>query len=144
MIRLHLLVRGAALGTLALAAVALASCGDDDNKATATATKAAASASAAGSAASGAAGQTATVKIADFSFTPSVKVAKGGKVTWDWAGSNAPHSVMGVSDNAKTLLKSDRNSGGKGTYEVVFKDAGTYKYQCGVHGESMSAEVVVQ
>ena len=60
-----------------------------------------------------------------------------------WARACEPWHT-GVSDNAKTLLKSDRNSGGKGTYEVVFKDAGTYKYQCGVHGESMSAEVVVQ
>ena len=85
------------------------------------------------------------MKLADFSFTPaSVKVAKGGKVTWDWSGSSASHSVMGTSDNAKTLLKSDTFSGGKGTYEVVFTTPGTYKYQCGIHGAAMSAEVVVE
>ena len=121
-------------------AVLATACGGDDK---ADATKAA-TVSSKPSAVVGAAGQTAAVKIADFSFTPSVKVAKGGKVTWDWAGSNAPHSVVGTSDNAKALLKSDRISGGKGTYEVTFAAAGTYKYQCGVHGDSMAGEVVVE
>ena len=152
MFNVSLWLRAAAVSAVAVSGVTLAACGGDDAKpATAAATTAptkaasgATTAAAATTAASSATGQTAKVQIADNSFTPSVKVKAGGKVTWDWTGSSNPHSVVGTSDNATTLLKSERNSGGKGTYEVTFPTAGTYKYQCGVHGASMSGEVIVE
>ena len=152
MFNVSLWLRAAAVSAVAVSGVALAACGGDDAKpattaattAASNATTKAATTAAATTAASGATGSAGKVQIADNSFTPSVKIKAGGKVTWDWTGSAAPHSVVGTSDNATTLLKSERNSGGKGTYEVTFPTAGTYKYQCGVHGPSMSGEVIVE
>lgn len=135
-----------ALGALAVASMAFVACGDDDDD-TATATKPAAASSAAATATKPAAsGPSADVKaaIGDNTFPASVTVAKGGKVTWDWAGSKNPHSVIGTSDNAKTLLSSPTNRDGKGAYTVTFAAAGTYDYECGVHGASMAGKVVVQ
>jgi plastocyanin len=132
---------GALAAALAVTGSALASCGDDDDAAapaTAGTTAAASAPTTAGAA------QAATVKVGDNTFSGPVTVAKGGKVTWDWTGSNNPHSVVGTSANAKDLLKSGTFSGGKGTYEVSFTAAGTYDYQCGVHGAAMTGKVIAE
>ena len=134
--RFQIPFRVLAVGCIAMAGVAFASCGDDDNKTAATK-------AASGSTAVVAASQAATVKIGDNKFT-DVTIAKGGKVTWDWTSSQNPHSVAGTSANAKDLLKSERFSGGKGNYEVSFPAAGVYDYQCGVHGSAMTGKVTVQ
>jgi len=128
-----------AIALLALSAVAIFACGDDDDATpTATATTAAASAT------TGGGGSASTVKVGDNTFTPgTITVAKGAKVTWDFAGASNPHGVIGTSDNAKTLLKSETFTG-SGTYEVTMADAGTYDYQCSIHGAAMPGKVVVQ
>ncbi len=120
------------VGSVLMTAVA---CGDDDDEASPTT---AATAAAAGGASA------VTAKVADNSFPAETKVSVGGKVTWDWAGSSNPHSVVGTSANAKDLLKSQTLTGGTNKYEVTFTQAGTYEYQCGVHGAAMTGKVVVQ
>jgi plastocyanin len=138
---------GACAAVLALVGSAAACGDDDDDAAPATSPATTAATTPAGSAATkagAAAAQTATVKVGDNTFSGPVTVAKGGKVTWDWTGSNNPHSVIGTSANARELIKSATLSGGKGTYEVTFTASGTYDYQCGVHGAAMAGKVIVE
>ena len=148
-----------ALSALLVGGAVAAACGDDDDNASptsaaattaaptkaespaaqATATKAA---SPAASATTGGAATAKTVTIADNTFSPgNLTVAKGTKVTWNWTGQN-PHSVVGTSDNAKSI-KSDQHKG-SGTFEFTFDTPGTYQYQCGVHGAAMTGTITVQ
>jgi plastocyanin len=63
----------------------------------------------------------------------------GGAIKW--VQINGPHSV------ASTGVPSFTNSPGQLTptgYTFVFTVAGTYQYECGVHGSSMTGTVVVQ
>ena len=83
-----------------------------------------------------------TVAIADNSFTPSsVTIATGGTVTWEWSG-EFPHSVVG--DFAGMPVESETMTGVGNTFAFTFDEAGTFNYQCGVHGEAMSGTVVVE
>ena len=78
------------------------------------------------------------VQVQDNQYTPaSVTVTTGTTVTWTWAtGNYGAHSV--------TFADGD-NSGAKvsGTHQRTFSNAGTFAYQCSVHGASMSGTVVV-
>jgi plastocyanin len=65
---------------------------------------------------------------ADFAFSPAtVTVKKGGKVSWSWSGS-APHNItfskLGVASGDETT----------GSFKHKFKDKGTFKYTCTIHG----------
>jgi plastocyanin len=66
--------------------------------------------------------------LSNYAFSPgTVHVKKGGKVKWNWS-SNAPHNVtfkkLGqASDDATS-----------GSYSLKFKQAGTFKYVCTIHG----------
>ena len=90
---------------------------------------------------------TATVRVGNIFFTsdlngtsnPAVDtVAVGGTVTWNWVGGS--HSVQ------STGTPSFTSSGiqPSGTYEFTFTTAGTYSYDCAVHGPAMSGQVVVR
>lgn len=66
-------------------------------------------------------------------------VAVGGSVTWTWSGSNS-HSVRSTgspSFTSSAIMTS-------GSYSFTFTTAGTYAYDCAVHGASMSGIVVVR
>ena len=65
-------------------------------------------------------------------------VAAGGAVTWTWSGTDS-HSVesVGTTTFASSPVKNS------GTYAVTFATAGTYRYQCAVHGSAMTGRVVV-
>ena len=74
--------------------------------------------------------------ISDYAFAPNkVSVKKGGKVKWSWS-SNAPHNVT----FSKLGQASDDMS--SGSYSLKFKKAGTYKYECTIHG--FKGKVVVK
>lgn len=133
--RRHSFVR-CMVAVLAVTAVVGAACGDDDG-AKAAATPAASAAVQPAATELAKPGATAAVTIADNSFTPAtVTVARGGSVTWTWGGRNQ-HSVAGGE------FKSDTKTG-SGRFEFKFEKAGTFEYQCGVHGAAMAGKVVVQ
>ena len=67
-------------------------------------------------------------------------VEVGASVTWTWTGSLS-HSVQSV--GSSTFSSSDIKSG-SGTYAVTFSAPGTYRYNCAVHGASMTGTIVVQ
>jgi plastocyanin len=65
-------------------------------------------------------------------------VTVGGAVTWTWNGTDQ-HSVesVGTTTFASSPVKNS------GTYVATFATAGTYRYQCAVHGSAMTGRVVV-
>jgi plastocyanin len=66
-------------------------------------------------------------------------IAVGGKVTWTWGGA-ANHSVQSTgspSFTSSSIMAS-------GTYSFTFNSAGTYQYDCAVHGGTMSGTIVVK
>jgi plastocyanin len=78
--------------------------------------------------------------VANNTQNPAVDtIAVGGTVTWTWVGIN-PHSVesTGVTSFTSSTIKNS------GTYAFTFTSAGTYTYDCGVHGLSMTGRVVVR
>jgi len=90
---------------------------------------------------------TAAVEVGDNFFkssrnasNPAVDtIAVGGSVTWTWSGSNS-HSVRSTgspSFTSSAIMTS-------GSYSFTFNTAGTYTYDCAVHGASMTGTVVVR
>jgi len=67
-------------------------------------------------------------------------IAVGATVTWTWTG-GLPHSVRSIGTPA---FVSSGTLTGAGTYAVQFNTAGTYRYDCIVHGNAMSGTVVVR
>ena len=67
-------------------------------------------------------------------------IAAGGTVTWSWTGS-LPHSVQSVGSPS---FASSGTMTGSGTYAVTFPTAGTYQYDCAVHGQLMTGTIVVR
>lgn len=70
-------------------------------------------------------------------------LAVGGTVTWTWVNTGSvPHSVQSVGG---TIFRNSIVLTGNGSvYSVVFRKPGTYEYECGVHGASMSGTIVVR
>jgi len=87
----------------------------------------------------GAAGATQTVDISGFAFKPDVLfITAGDTVTWTNRDS-AQHSVVFL-----TGLGQTENFGLGQSASLRFIAPGTYKYICGLHGQSMSGMVVVE
>lgn len=78
--------------------------------------------------------------VANNTQNPAVDtIGVGGTVTWTWVGAS-PHSVESTGSPSFTTstIKSS------GTYAFTFTSAGTYTYDCGVHGPPMTGRVVVR
>ena len=66
--------------------------------------------------------------LGSYAFDPAkAEVKKGDRVRWNW-DSNAPHNV--------SVKKLDQTSqtGGSGSFKLKFKQPGTYRYTCTIHG----------
>ncbi len=66
-------------------------------------------------------------------------IAVGGTVTWTWVGV-AAHSVQ--STGSPSFVSSTTKA--SGTYALAFNTAGTYTYDCIVHGAAMTGIIVVK
>lgn len=69
-------------------------------------------------------------------------IAAGSSVTWNWNAAGA-HSIQSTGTSnifRNSVVMSDANS----SYTVTFQNAGTYTYDCGVHGSLMTGRIVVQ
>ena len=70
-------------------------------------------------------------------------VAVGGSVTWTWTSTgNVPHGIQSLASPSfptGPVLTGDGN-----TYRVTFNTAGTYQYDCVVHGVMMPGTIVVR
>ena len=83
------------------------------------------------------------VTVGNNTFTPATRtIPTGSTVTWTWVNTGAtPHSVESTGSPAFTSSPTLTGSGS--TYSVQFNTAGTYTYQCAVHGSAMSGTIVV-
>jgi plastocyanin len=61
-------------------------------------------------------------------------------VRWTWTGS-LPHSVESL---GRPDFPSSGILTGSGTHVVTFTTAGTYDYDCVVHGSAMTGRVIVR
>lgn len=85
----------------------------------------------------GTAPTSANVSVGDNFFDPTATtIAAGGQVTWTWAGSASHNVTFSTGSNSATQTS--------GTFNRTFPTAGTFNYQCTVHGASMSGTVTVQ
>ena len=85
------------------------------------------------------AGSSKTVAVKNNAFSPaSVKIAKGGKVTWKWTQGGVPHNVTPASGGAGSKTSSKKGY----TFAKTFTKAGTFKYVCTIHS-SMKMTVKV-
>lgn len=119
------------LAALALTAAFLVGCGDDSSpKATA---------SPASVVPGGIPPALRTISVTDNKFSPgSLQVPAGTGVFWEWDGSNE-HSVVGTLNGQR--IESPKQRAGKFSFD--FTSAGTFEYQCGVHGAAMNGKIVV-
>jgi plastocyanin len=69
-------------------------------------------------------------------------VAAGSTVTWSWNAAGS-HSIQSTGTPA-IFRNSVVMSGASDSYSVTLNNPGTYTYQCGVHGASMTGRIVVQ
>jgi plastocyanin len=70
-------------------------------------------------------------------------VAVGGTVTWTWTNTNTtPHSIESV--GPPSFTSSAIQSGNGSNYSFTFNTAGTYQYDCAVHGAAMTGRIVVR
>ena len=75
-------------------------------------------------------------------FAPaSVTIGVSGTVTWTWAAGSLSHGVQWLTGSPLPANSAIQSSG---TYMVTFNNAGTYTYDCLVHGSSMSGTIIVQ
>ena len=133
-----------AVGLLAASAFLMA-CGDDDDDTDdsggSTPTSSSSSGNSTPTNSSGAPSNLTKVTISDNKFSPvSLQVPVGSTVTWEWTGSN-PHSVKGTFDGKE--IQSPKLTG-TGVYLEAFQKAGTFSYECGVHGAAMKGTIVIQ
>ena len=89
------------------------------------------------------------VTVTSATFSPaSITVAKGATVRWTWdsctggdiygGGQTCVEHNVTFSGGAASATQS------QGSWSRVFSDAGTFTYQCSIHGATMSGRVVVQ
>lgn len=89
---------------------------------------------------------TATISVANNSFTPStLTVAVGTTVTWSWTATARDHNV---SPDGTQPARSGNPVDGPHTYQFTFNTPGTFPYFCEVHGApggfGMAGVVIVQ
>jgi plastocyanin len=83
---------------------------------------------------------TAAVSVEDNMYVPnSITITAGDTVQWTWAGVNQ-HTVSSTSAEAFDSGAPQST----GSFSHTFNAAGTFTYECGVHGAAMQGTVVVQ
>jgi len=91
-----------------------------------------------------------SVTLTEAAFSPSnISINVGTTVTWEWNtctgdgyggySSCVSHSI--VFDDGSGIASATQSTG---TFSRAFNTAGTFKYHCAIHGQSMSGQVVVK
>ena len=76
------------------------------------------------------------------SSNPAVDtVAVNGTVTWTWASGSVSH---GIGSTGSPSFTSQTVAQTSGTYSFTFTAAGTYTYDCIIHGIGMTGRIVVE
>jgi chitinase len=78
-------------------------------------------------------GATANVSVVNFAFVPdTTNINLGDQVTWTWASGANHHNVS--SDDVPPAWTASATLNGPATFSVTFNSAGTFPYECTVHG----------
>jgi plastocyanin len=90
-----------------------------------------------------------SVKVANNAFTPGdLTVAAGSTVTWTWdtcTGGDGYGTGQTCYDHSVTFASgASSETKSTGVFVRAFPTAGTYSYQCLIHGAAMSGKVIVQ
>jgi plastocyanin len=82
---------------------------------------------------------------ANLTVNPAVDtITAGQKVVWAWlAGNHSVESTGSPSFASSTTLNTPANAV-KPSFTLTFPTAGTYQYDCAVHGSAMTGRIVVQ
>lgn len=72
---------------------------------------------------------------------PAVDTVQAGQSVY-WLNAGGTHTV--ASTGVPSFTSSGNLSGAGATYLLAFPTAGTYQYECGVHGAAMTGRIVVQ
>jgi len=70
-------------------------------------------------------------------------IAAGDSITWKW-NADGSHSIQSTGVTPAIFRNSVVMAHANDSYTVTFRTAGTYPYDCGVHGSSMTRRIVVQ
>jgi plastocyanin len=92
----------------------------------------------------------ATVSVANFQFSPgTATINQGEKVTWNWDGADKNHTVTSDAGQAESfeshpgVATGAVTDGPPGeTFSHTFTHAGTFTYNCRVHGFTGTVKVV--
>jgi plastocyanin len=77
------------------------------------------------------------------SSNPAVDtLALNGSVTWTWGPGAGSHSVQ--STGSPSFVSSLVKTGAGQSYSLAFTQAGTYTYDCSIHGTAMTGRIVVR
>ena len=88
------------------------------------------------------------ISVTNNSFSPATKtITIGTTVTWAWSSCSGgdiygPETCVAHSVNFADGTKSATQE--KGSYSRTFSAAGSYPYQCAIHGAAMTGTITVQ
>lgn len=78
-------------------------------------------------------------------FSPTtVTIAAGGTVVFQWAPGSITHGVEWLTGPAGTQLPPNSADMTSGSYAATLMTAGTYTYDCTIHGTAMEGSITVQ
>lgn len=78
------------------------------------------------------------VEVLNNSFNPKcTTVPTGTTITWTWDSGGLPHNVTFATGSSSATQ-------GDGSFQRAFPTAGTFTYNCTIHGQAMSGEIRVQ
>ncbi len=82
------------------------------------------------------------VKMKSLSFDPKqVEISEGQSVFWK---NTAYTDHSATSDDTPAVFDTKMVSPGESSKPILFKNAGTFKYHCSLHGKTMSGVVIVK
>ena len=88
------------------------------------------------------------IAVTNNAFSPGEKtVTTGTTVTWAWSSCSGGGGYDYETCVAHSVSFADGTSSPtqeKGSYNRTFTAAGSYRYQCAVHGATMSGTIIVQ
>ena len=93
----------------------------------------------------GPASTSSSITVSDNKFDPpNTTVPTGTTVTWTWVGGSDGYTTPTQHNVTWTSGFPGSATQETGTYQRVFSTAGTYTYQCSIHGAAMAGTVNVQ
>jgi plastocyanin len=132
----------------AVAALAIAGCGDDDDETTTTGATGATGATGGAGAAGGGGGETLAVSLTEYAIDPPNPTVPAGDVTLEVSNDGEiVHNLEVEGPSGETELEEDLAAGDGGTLEVDLSEPGSYVWYCPVgnhRDQGMEGEITAE